>query len=113
LAERSLDVKIVRLLTKNEFLVTWMLFGFFLAYACALRLRLAPPFRRLFAQTCFYVPANEVPVTLAVFLIGFVSATACLALSCRRSPALRRLLFGITVASISFAAGVFLTCGRQ
>ena len=101
--------KIVRLLTRTGFLTTWMLFGFLIAYGCALRLRFAPPFRSLFARTCFYLPANEVAPTVAVFLVGFVSAIACFVIIFRRSAEVRRRVFGITVATISFTAGVLLT----
>ena len=106
-------MKIGRLLSKTGFLTTWMLLGFFLAYGGAERLRFAPPFRSLFAQTCFYLPANEVAPTLAISLLGFVSATACLVVLFRRSAALRRALLGIAVAAISFAAGVLLTFAIQ
>ena len=102
-------MKIVRLLTKTGFLTTWIFFGSLLAYVCALRLRFAPPFRSLFAQTCIYIPHNEVAPTLAIFLFGVVSAIACFVILFRRSAVVRRRVFGIIVATIAFTAGVFLT----
>jgi|SRR6185369_903605 len=102
-------MKIVRLLNKTGFLTTWIFFGLIVAYVCALRLRFAPPFRSLFARTCFYIPHNEVAPTLAILLVGFVSAVACLVVLFRRSAELRQRILGVLFATITFTVGVFLT----
>ena len=94
-------MKIGRLNINTSIQTTWMLFGFLLAFASALRLS-------ALHHRCFGPSAELVPLR-AIFLFGSCSAIACLISLCRRSAALRRLVLGITVAAISFAAGVLLT----
>ena len=85
-----------------------MLFGLFLAWASAGRLRYGYPFKTLFPQTCIYIPDEEVIPTLTVFLFGMSSAISCFVILLRRSEWLRKFAFGIIVAVIAFGFGVFI-----
>ena len=85
-----------------------MLFGLFLAWASAGRLRYGHPFRTLFPQTCIYIPDEEVVPTLTVFLFGLGSATTCFVILFSRSARLRSFVFGVIVALLAFGFGVFI-----
>lgn len=89
-------------------MTAWVCFGFLLVYASAMRLRYAPPFRNLFHETCIVIAQEEVVPTLAIFLIAICSVTFCCYVLCCRSATLRRVMFGLLVAAISFTIGVFV-----
>jgi hypothetical protein len=101
-------VKIKRLLTGTEVLMTVVILGLFLAWVSGGRLRYGYPFRNFFPQTCIYLPIGEVVPTLIVFLFGLGSAITCLVVLSRRSARFRRFLFGVIVALLTFCVGVYI-----
>jgi len=100
--------KIRSLFQSSTFLVSAIVLGSLLALATAARLRFGYPFRNLFEPTCIYLSDEEVVPTFVVFLFAAVSVCLSSISLLRRSAMLRRLLFGVAVASLAFVVGLLM-----
>ena len=100
--------KVKEFFQSSAFLVPTIIVGSFLAWAATMRLRYTDPFRKVFGNTCIYVPREELVPTLAVFLIGLVAAVLCSRVLLRQNPWLKRVLLGLTITALTFGVGLLV-----
>ena len=102
-------MKIRSFLTNPLILAPVMFFALFVAWFSASLLSFGYPFRKLFPETCSYLPDEDLGPTLVVFLFALGSATACFVTMLRRYEWLRRFTLRFLVAMIAFCFGVLVT----
>jgi hypothetical protein len=83
-----------------------MVFALLVAWVCVRLLRFAEPFRRLFPDTCIYVPDDEARTIRLVLLFALAAATLCFVTLLRRHPWLKRFAVRFLIGLIAFGFGV-------